>query len=128
MKLSKQVCSLEPAEKLKELKVNQGSLWYWVKYFDGETSKMMCSLFQKNEDDKVNEHISAFTVAELGEMLPNDFMSYKKDDDMWLCCKHHPEIGKDNEMIMEFAEIEADARAKMLIYLIESKLIKVEDL
>ena len=69
-------------------------------------------------DDEDN--ISAFTVAELGEMLPVYFSSEKHTKE-WLA--GIVKQGVPNEMGAGLTE--ADARAKMLIYLIENKLIPI---
>lgn len=73
---------------------------------------------------------SAFTVAELGEMLRtchfsnwNTHWQEYGDGEHWL---GELRIGTtdDGQLIREWthAETEADARAKMLIYLLENKL------
>ena len=77
--------------------------------------------------------MSAFTVAELGEMLPDE---YPGDSESILMCfkvsggkewsKWYVRYQKDDleETIhTEFAGTEADARAKMLIYLLENNLL-----
>jgi hypothetical protein len=67
MKLEQQVVSLELAKKLKELGVKQESLFYWNRH----KSEISWGLSQTN-CSKIShwETISAFTVAELGELLP----------------------------------------------------------
>jgi hypothetical protein len=62
---------------------------------------------------------SAFTVAELGEKLPNHFHTIKMigwELGDWMCTLE----GIDNQKV---ANTEADARATMLIYLLENKLV-----
>jgi hypothetical protein len=74
MKLVEQVCSLELAKRLKELGVKQESYFYWttLEYYvhipgvqEGPTPCVMPGF----EVDGRNK-LSAFTVAELGEILP----------------------------------------------------------
>lgn len=89
---------------------------------------------QEDELDKDEEIeiFSAFTVAELGEMLPSlmidgektwflrtsKFTSGKKPT--WFCT-YKDDI---NKKYLHFSDTtEADARGKMLIYLLENKLI-----
>ena len=66
------------------------------------------------------EVYSAFTVAELGEMLPQGFYSIRDDGKMagtpplHACWYNHK---------MQLGTTEADARAKMLIYLLENDII-----
>lgn len=115
MKLEDQVCSLELAKKLKELGVKQESLFWWDKG-DGIEDRLEFSPTQP-----LTELASAFTVAELGEMLPFGTTVRVCLDGRWeyTFCGI---VGKELQNIWkEFTE--ADARAKMLIYLYEHKLI-----
>jgi hypothetical protein len=118
MELSKQVVSLELAQKLKELLVKQESLFYWQEMLDGsyEAKFMMGNLLPL--DGTEGNCISAFTVAELGEMLSGIYMPFKDENGRkpWLWIE--PDTGNKT-----WEETEADARAKMLIYLVESKVI-----
>lgn len=69
---------------------------------------------------------SAFTVAELRELLPPAMPTSKsKDGTGWYMNVINP-LEKWNELFP--CETEADARAKMLIHLIEKSLVKEEDL
>jgi len=119
MNREQQVVSLELAKKLNELGVKQESLFYWVRHWVPAIERRAFDLFYgKDENDKVNEYISAFTVAELGEMLGTHYHSYKvKDYFEWVC------DAPNNKAESQYANTEADARAKMLIYLLENKLI-----
>lgn len=147
MTLEEQVCSLELAKKLKELGLVQKSHFHWFPTvaFRKET------LLEKNEHfsivesevaavidewyvscdpaEEMRENYSAFTVAELGEMLPLSLWSGKKE--YWLTTRRwshgwevdyitkgegHPKI----DIFSALEKTEADARAKMLIYLLES--------
>jgi hypothetical protein len=71
---------------------------------------------------------SAFTVAELGEMLRGgNWQVYKPflaGDDSWMF-QYRWREGKGSKKKHETitAGTEADARAKMLVYLLENKLI-----
>lgn len=131
-KLEKLCCSLELAKKLKELGVEQESVFYW-------TGKALFSsghaLERLNGTRKIViqpgqlpvDGFSAFTAGELGELLPEWFNSWReeeqKDDEKWFCW----EDAKRTEKIeMQQAPTEADARGKMLIYLLENKLITLD--
>jgi len=129
MKLIDQVCSFELSKRLKELGVKQDSLFYWhhdnVKDYPsyGDPKLCLCSY----------DNISAFSVAELGEMLPDSI----KDDDSEICWFYHDKnnchrisyVHECEEQCSPFIEVkgetEANARAKMLIHLIENKHIEV---
>lgn len=108
MKLESQVCSLELAKRLKELGVDQESLWYWNEYSD-----LNCVLV--SPADKLGENFAAFTVAELGEMLKGQEFDVIFGKEKVILVRGHLEEYS--------AETEADARAKMLINLIENKLV-----
>jgi hypothetical protein len=111
MKLDEQVCSLELAKKLKELGVKQDSLFWWV------NGHGRFELYDHPTDD---ESISGFTVAELGAMLPKAFISWTDKvvgNECWLCDDRYVSMTTNYTM----ASTEADARAKMLIYLFENK-------
>jgi hypothetical protein len=71
--LEKQVCSLELARKLKALGVKQESLFWWYRYYQETDAEPIegVGIEYQGEDGRGGEMIcSAFTVAELGEMLP----------------------------------------------------------
>lgn len=136
MQLEQQVCSLELAKKLKELGVKQESLFYWIESYDPEDANNGgWSVIRLMKPNKYN--YSAFTVAELGEMLPKAIKS-KVNQDMedifyleidWIGGKNRCRYVSDGKYLLidESEQItsdtEADARAKMRIYLIENKLI-----
>jgi len=109
MKLEQQVCNLELAKRLKKLGVKQESLWIWA-------YGKIC-WYKENEPNSY----SAFTVAELGEMLKCRGIYFNQ------CINPRAKswviIDKEKATILSDID-EADARAKMLIHLIENKLIK----
>lgn len=115
IKLEDELVSLELAKEMKELGFKQDSLWYWatansVNYWINRGATGICD-------------IPAYTVAELGEILP-----YKLDYDCWLeidkikndkilwCVSYRVPECSASEISFKNAK-EADARAKMLIYL-----------
>ncbi len=133
MKLEQQVVSLKLAKKLKSLGVKQESIFVWVElnnYGDNWDLHLMSYGDLSEVDVETRNSVSAFTVAELGEMLPAHIwspdnsllseISYSKSDDngktVWITGSMSME-----EIII--SDTEADARAKMLIYLLENKLI-----
>lgn len=139
MKLEQQVVSLEMAKKLKELGVKRESLFMWF-HQGGNFSPELKScreFLQQGEIRLLSSSFGgiknmdffypAFTVAELGEMLPgNDgshyFVSQKGlMGNLWFCTRKGM-IDNSVEYQTE-SETEADARAKMLIYLLENKFI-----
>jgi hypothetical protein len=127
MKIENQVVSLELAKKLKELGVTQESYAYWVDQDFGGGFPLHIRGFCIGG-------VSAFTVAELGEMLPQ-LTNYRiwqqhstdtsKMAGKWAVTVNDVQDDKFDEVI---ANTEADARAKILIYLIENGLVSVSNL
>jgi len=154
MELTKQVCSLELAKELKRLGVKQESFFHWVADLDRareenpdalEFDKLRCQISIEElpieDGTKIHPHIklasygkvcsvlsveaySAFTVAELGEILEGrpDALPTKYIDGMWK--KHALWNEKHGEKLVQ-AETEADARAKMLVYLLSQGLLAI---
>ena len=126
--LEKQVCSLELSKKLKTLRVKQKSLWIWT--FRKEKDQPNLCLKIDIDVSRVERWCSAFTVAELGEMLGDRYLtkSHKtvRGNTVWDVYSIYEEDSINGEMISAkalYSDTEADARAKMRIYLLENKLI-----
>jgi hypothetical protein len=146
MKLEDQVTSLELSKKLKELGVVQRSVFFW------HTSPIKPGLQVLSHAINVGDihecamsnEFSAFTVAELGEMLPRELThvekGYKRDYEITLKfgtnmreCWYEDDQGGycpcncgdyySQTYFGDEANTEVDARAKMLVYLKENKLI-----
>jgi hypothetical protein len=157
MELEKQVCSLELAKKLKELGVKKRGAFTWVLCTESEEYKLETFSTQfrgaihnyyamgydgsdgvtRNAPKGFGEMFPAFTVAELGEILPQILKISKTSyqlfvsvalDKQWFVVYANEMDYHDNAPIkFMMCHNEADARAKMLIYLIENKLIKIPD-
>jgi len=124
MKLENQCVSLELAKKLKELGVEQDSLFWWYQVVG--TIKSETEVDWQIKYGNYDNGYSAFTVAELGEMLfyrydsflvSKQWIDYKKGEE-W-CCQ---DTAKKE---FQYANTEANARAKCLIYLVESGIMKL---
>ena len=127
MKLEDQVCSLELAQKLKELGVRQESLHLWLEASDG--ARLMNN--PTSSVYKYFEKSAAFTVAELGEMLQKydakfDLVTHMMQMDIANTEQRYAvNIPQVNDWTAYISDTEANSRAKMLIYLIENNLITV---
>lgn len=126
MTLEQQVTSLSLSKRLKELGVKQESLFWWMPYEDKYEIVRLLEKSVRDWEDKPEGTCSAFTVAELGEVLPTE------SREGWLTCTRNRgniwEVGYAisgegfvNGYMSDVSE--ANARAKMLIYLLENKLI-----
>lgn len=114
MNLKSQVCSLELSKRLKELGVKQESLFFYNPK-DGELRRgFECFI---NEEGKMKWFVSAFTVAELGEMLPEQCFTYRVGSSWFNANTFHDKFYKVPIGIA--MPTEADARTEMLIYLKE---------
>ena len=141
MKLENQVISLELAKKLNRLGVEKDSYWMWVKYKMWKeprvwSSDLASGLKMDCLSGKRERSYAAFTVAELGEMLPKNIYLEKKFyvidygirisnvKRQWrVLLKGIEEHNIYNHF--EEAKTEANARAKCLIFLIKEGIIKV---
>lgn len=153
MKLEDQVISLPMAQRLKELGVKQESYFSWFKYqyskrklkYPGKmgrfTQQEFCGILKSDEpfsaDYAVIDKSCAFTVAELGQLLPDSltvdhyrmhFHSYKQEQykkpALWTCTLGH---STDKEVPDFDRHNEAEARGALLIHLLESNLITIEE-
>jgi hypothetical protein len=95
MKLEDQVVSLELAKKLKEPGVKQESAFWWnLRFNSGEWHLDSYQIFTKSNASPCDDSISAFTVAELGEILPKGYVSYRSPNgvDGWFCWVDQTEL------------------------------------
>lgn len=141
MKLEDQVTSLELSKKLKELGVKQESLFWWTRTFTRKSGeyKEDSEWYLQFKKNGIGGHYSAFTVAELGELLPksvnyenNDLVvlsrkswSIKNNNSIWFCGLY---IVNGDRRIGFYADTEANARAKCLQYLLEENIISVNEI
>lgn len=122
MNLESQVTSLELSKKLKELGVNQESLFYWVKnpYFDSD-------LFEITRFGEgyyhISESCSAFNASELLELLPKEWIRIEFHGKKYHCFYHYIE---EERLRLEFGNTLQHSLAKMLIYLIENNLFEIK--
>src|SRR4051812_13435370 len=118
MKLEQQVVSLELAKKLKELGVGQETYFEWRKYDFG----WIVAKTQTMADEL--DFVAAHTVAELGELLSKS----KAEEFTKAYCEvmdfTPSQIGEMplGQHILNM-QTQPDISAKMLIYLLENKLI-----
>jgi hypothetical protein len=151
MKLEQQVVSLELAKRLKELGVKQESLFYWNFVGYSEITPNNCrncvgkaectcdrapsgyewiisssrpDFGEDREIEQTTEGFSAFTVAELGEMLKSGMSNGHMQFDRRWVCEYEPVTG-DGEIktIKGYGNTEADSRAQLLIFLLEKNFI-----
>lgn len=124
IQLSDQVCSLIQAKRLKELGVNQES--YFVHKINEIQDVVSTSQFKKWCEEYLptcNDYYSAFSVAELGIALPPNGRTIFKVHDGWEFT-----IGTSDWKDWRRYSTEAQARAELLIYLIENKIVSVEEI
>lgn len=114
MDIEKQVVSLSLAKQLKEAGYPQEGVWWWY------TTGISDGVFISGYDDfhKYNIICVAPTVAELGEALPKT-VEYYHSIMGWRTEYWYPK----SIVRVEYADSEADARAKMWLYLKKNNLL-----
>lgn len=139
MNKENQVCTAEQGKKLKELGIEQIAVWSWCP--DGEDIEDMFVAETNNDGEggyfADDDEYSAFSVAELGVMLP-DALHHIEDQyrpfiefyphtncDEWKF--NDPYTIYQSAKIVTEANTEAAARAAMLIYLLEKNHITASE-
>ena len=119
MTIENQVSGLELSKRLKELGVKQESYFVWIDSLKGLDSVVA----RVDNPHETRILCSAFTVAELGEMLPIFINGMPIRHRQGGTTIEHRD--GDGQLVWgtEMEKTEADARAKMLIYLLEKGLI-----
>lgn len=134
MKIENQVCTLEQAKRLSQLGIRQGlSIFFWDDYA-GKVQLMMNSTPNDGYvPDEENTCFSAFTVAELGVMLPQTIKFCKTQKASIQLSRfnaftiYYNRHSSGSNVCMQESYKEAEARAAMLIHLLEEKYITAEE-
>jgi hypothetical protein len=132
MELSKQVSSLAPSQRLKELGVPQQSLFHWTRTHTWKSGEFKPDSepfiqYRKKQQKLSDYECSAFTTAELGELLPENTKitkghTYSQPHILRWFYVEEDEHGS----IQKWCDTEADARAQLLCYLLEQGLITLK--
>ncbi len=70
------VTSLEWSKKIKQAGWPQKeALWFWVHHYRAASDEYLWELFERDEDDKVNEHLAAPTAEEILRKLPEEYVA-----------------------------------------------------
>ena len=125
MKIYDQVVSLEPAKQMREMGAEQNSIFFWNEWYTDderdETYFVSC-----DHEAQAHTIASAYTVAELGEMLPRGhWESGAVALDTLFFCSWEEDWERPNEKtsIVKYGKTEADARAEMWLHLKKDGLI-----
>lgn len=112
MRLEDQVVSLDTAKRLKELGVAHRSLFHWERLQNGK------HYLQRDEyvGSFCEETYAAFTVAELGELLPEWCSSSRDHDGLWEA--YPPALYNDIPPVRGQSS-EAEARGLLLAEIME---------
>lgn len=130
----KYVISLQLAKALKEAGVKQESEWYWMEYEDKEDDTTFWNLKYapnyKGNDPK--DYVSAFSVGELGEMLPARiqmkdgtpmFLNISKSVVENIYFVRYTTLGITNDKLEQYDNSMSESMGKMLLYLLQNYLI-----
>jgi len=144
MELKNQVCTLEQGKRLYEL-IEKDTESLFVHWLTIENEDYVWKIGTLNEAGNATESYPAYTVAELGEMLPDEYLKnfefegyvipksgkYTQSFETWFFngdngrqfgCRYDYN-GNINIATPNFFGTEAQARAELLIYLLEQRLI-----
>lgn len=133
--LESQVCSLKSAKRLKELGCRQESLFYWgqrrnpiVAWRENPSDEYYKpDLFMNISESGLKIVASAYTVAELGEMLPRTIQNKLSVLVIGHLSEWHISYrGEEFKYTIMNDMNEAESRSLMLIYLLENKLMEVK--
>lgn len=134
-----EVCTLEQAQKFKELGVNLKSLWAWVSLaadrpliYTGVKEREYLTDWQAGQD------FPAYSCSELGRLLPKRLNIDGEGFEQYELCLRHGHLQYrtpckyrllgDQQYYISVGDHEASARAQMLINLIEHGLVDVNEL
>lgn len=140
---AKYCCTLEQSKRLRELGVDAPSMFYWrlinepIGYKDNHEYWELC---YDRPLKCIKESCPAYSVGELGDMIPDTYVSYDSDwqyrpykqdyhhtqQKEWKFDNPFTEYNKDTK-VLGGAKTEAQARAAMLIWLIENNHITAEE-
>lgn len=129
MKLEDQVCTVPQAARLKALGISQKALFYHHPLFGGPAFGERVITTPGSLTMVCNDKefaFAAFTVAELGIMLPPGYDTMRTTDhpvDIW---RGYDKEGKDVFKGLK-GITEADVRAQMVIYLLENEDITAKE-
>jgi hypothetical protein len=126
MKLDEQVTSLDFSKRLHALGAPQKSVFYWVETKQGDANPLIVGPDAVDIPDA--NFYSAFTVAELGAMIPYSFVSELRASGRWECGQRYRLEVEGSAPRHPFADItevffgdtEVEVRAKMLIFILET--------
>ena len=135
----KYVISLEISKRMKDLGFKQESLWYWEESThsikNNDKTFTLALLKERRLKAIWIKYYSAYTVAELGTILPDWFFTMRLDGGRGWCCvdedapidSYGVKIDKKGGYYPEcLADTEANARGLMACYLKENKLLEVK--
>jgi len=126
MYLTDQVITLEQAQKLRELKFSEPSIFYWCIWWD-KCQRDWTIIAEDDDSTSYEQWLQAYTVSELMEYLPETIIWYKRK--IYLN-KNQYKITYDVDINSNWWELFtsndnlAQALWDMLIYLISNKYIE----
>ena len=121
MPIADQVCSYEHAVRLRELGFPQNTYYYYMKYNGSVAPSLVCG--NRFPEDEWTKHYGAYTVAEMGLILPDWYYSLRLDGNRGWICENDDRVGELDCEYIEDCTSEVEVRAKMLIFLREAKKI-----
>ena len=126
------VCPLKTVEKLKELNFEiKETKFYWVKYLDGRFDIFAAPTVDGmlGCDEKTIDVIGpAYLAEELGQAIrPFQLPQWNNADSWYVACNDSQQLIINGSEDIPTPINEADARAQLLIYMIQTKQIVIAD-
>ncbi|OGL46998.1 MAG: hypothetical protein A2161_13765 [Candidatus Schekmanbacteria bacterium RBG_13_48_7] len=128
MKIENQVCSFKQAFRLTELGVKLDSYFRYVKYDDNTISILPRGLWSDLRKGDVIDTFRAYTVAELNWLREQKALFIPEEIRKKTAVEYNACAGWWSFHNGDVYETEVEASADSLIWLIENKYLKVEDL
>jgi hypothetical protein len=132
MTIQQQVCTLEQAKRLSQLGIRQGlSVFFYDTYVDNQRLVMNSTPEDGYLPDPDNTCFSAFTVAELGVMLPENINCFKSNGKFEVSAHkwQYPvkQIQEGFNFFVVKGDTEAECKSAMLITLLKQNLITADE-
>lgn len=115
--LESQLCTVEQAKRLKELGAPQNSFWYWTERWMPHQKDDWLLDYNKH-----GNQFAAFSVAELGQLLPWDIVIARDYKSNWIATFQADGLPENCTASFK-SESEVEVRFKLLEFLLNHKLL-----
>lgn len=119
MNIHSQVCPLNISKEIANaFTIKFENVWIWLEVDNPFSDEKDWDLCLWGEQHTGKKYYPAFTVAELGDLLPTHYSTIKNEIGGWVCFARWDK----NDVPNMFGRTEAESRSEMLAYLIKNQL------